>query len=68
MVSFLFFHIAEMMGYVFGLATFLAFLVGFFIFVAKIIFVQRVIAAKADVNIFNYTLALSLVASGKRMS
>ena len=57
-----------MMGNIFGLATFLAFLVGFFIFVAKIIFVQRVIAAKADVNIFNYTLALSLVASGMRMS
>ena len=57
-----------MMNNVFGLATFLAFLVGFFIFVAKIMFVQRVIAAKADVNIFNHTLALSLVASGKRMS
>ena len=57
-----------MMGNIFGLATFLAFLVGFFIFVAKIMFVQRVLAAKADVNIFNYTFALSLVASGKRMS
>ena len=57
-----------MMGNIFGLATFFAFLVGFFIFVAKIMFVQRVLAAKADVNIFNYTFALSLVASGKRMS
>ena len=55
-----------MMNNVFGFATFLAFLVGFFIFVAKIMFVQRVIAVKADVNIFNYTLALCLVASGKR--
>ena len=56
------------MGNIFCLATILAFLVGFFIFVAEIKFVQRVISAKADVNIFNYTLALCLVASGKRKS
>ena len=57
-----------MMGNIFSPETILAFLAGFFIFVAKIKFVQRVVSAKADVNIFNYTLALCLVASGKRKS
>ena len=50
---------------IFALATILAFLVGFLIFVAKIKFVQRIVAAKADVDIFNKTLALCLVASGE---
>ena len=55
------FHIANMLG-----ATILAFLAGFLILVAKIKFVRKVLAAKVDVNIFNHTLALCLIASGKQ--
>ena len=47
-------------------ATVLAFLAGFLILVAKIKFVRKVLAAKVDVNIFNHTLALCLIASGKQ--
>ena len=47
------------------LATILAFLAGFFIFVAEVKFVLQVLAAKADVSIFNHTLALCLLVSGK---
>ena len=50
---------------IFGPETILAFLAGFFILVAEINFVRRVVAAKADVNIFNCTLALCLIASGE---
>ena len=50
---------------IFALATILAFLVGFLIFVAKIKFVQKIVAAKADVDILNHTLALCLVVSGE---
>ena len=54
------------MGNIFGpSATILAFLIGLFIFVAKIKFVRRVVAARTDVDIFNNTLALCLVASGE---
>ena len=45
-----------------------AFIVGFFVFVAKIRFVKRIIAAKVDINVFNLTLALCFVASGKNYS
>ena len=44
-----------------------AFIVGFFVFVAKIRFVKRIIAAKVDINVFNLTLALCFVASGKNL-
>ena len=47
------------------LATILAFLAGLFIFVAEVKFVARVLTAKADVSIFNHTLALCLLVSGK---
>ena len=47
-------------------ATVLAFLAGFLILVAKIKFVRKVLAAKVDVNIFNHTLALCLIASGNK--
>ena len=50
---------------IFTLATILAFLVGFRIFVAKIKFVQKIVAAKVDVDILNHTLALCLVVSGE---
>ena len=53
-------------GNIFGPATLLAFLAGFFILVAKIKFARTVLAAKADVNIFNHTLALCLIASGNK--
>ena len=43
-----------------------AFIVGFFVFVAKIKFVRKIFAAKVDVNVFNHTLALCFVASGKK--
>ena len=55
------FHVANMLW-----ATVLAFLAGFLILVAKIKFVRKVLAAKVDVNIFNHTLALCLIASGKQ--
>ena len=45
-----------------------AFIVGFFVFVAKIRFVQKIIVAKVDINFFNLTLALCFVASGKNIS
>ena len=47
-------------------STILAFLAGFFVLVAKVKFVLKVLAAKADVDIFNHTLALCLVSSGER--
>ena len=55
------FHVANMLW-----ATVLAFLAGFLILVAKIKFVRKVLAAKVDVNIFNHTLALCLIASGNK--
>ena len=45
--------------------TSLALLIGFSILVAKICFVKRLLAAKADINIFNQSLAICLLASGK---
>ena len=45
-----------------------AFIVGFFVFIAKIRFVQKLIVAKVDINVFNLTLALCFVASGKNIS
>ena len=53
-------------GKIFGPETILALLAGLFILVAKLQFVRRVLAAKSDVNLFNYTLALCLLASGER--
>ena len=47
-------------------STILAFLAGFFLLVAKVKFVLKVLSAKADVDIFNHTLALCLVSSGER--
>ena len=43
-----------------------AFVVGFFVFVAKINFVRKIFAAQVDVNVFNHTLALCFVASGEK--
>ena len=37
----------------------------FLSFLAKIRFVKRLLTAKADINIFNQSLAICLVASGK---
>ena len=45
--------------------TILAFLIGFLICVAKICFVKKLLTAKADINIFNQSLAICLVASGE---
>ena len=45
-----------------------AFIVGFFVFVAKIQFVQKILAAKVDANVFNLSLALCFVASGENNS
>ena len=45
-----------------------AFIVGFFVFVAKIQFVQKILAANVDVNTFNLSLALCFVASGENVS
>ena len=45
-----------------------AFIVGFFVFVAKLQFVQKLLAAKVDVNTFNLSLALCFVASGENVS
>ena len=45
-----------------------AFIVGFFVFVGKIQFVQKILAAKVDANVFNLSLALCFVASGENNS
>ena len=55
----------KMTGDILVLETSLAFLVGFSIFVAKIRFVRRLLRAKVDISIFNQSLAICLIASGK---
>ena len=61
------FHITslKMVGDILIFGTSLAFLIGFSICVAKIHFVKRLLTAKADINIFNQSLAICLVASGE---
>ena len=59
------FSYLKMTGDILVLETTLAFLVGFSIFVAKIRFVRRLLRARADINIFNQSLAICLIASGK---
>ena len=54
-----------MAGEILIFGTGLALLIGFSILVAKIRFVKRLLAAKADIDIFNQSLAICLVASGK---
>ena len=54
-----------MVGDILIFGTGLAFLIGFSICVAKIYFVKRLLTAKADINIFNQSLAICLIASGK---
>ena len=41
-----------------------AIFLGLLLFVAKMRFISKVVQAKTDFNVFNYSLALRLIASG----
>ena len=49
-----------------NIAIVLMFLVGFLLYLAKLRFVMKILAAKTHVNVFNHSLALCLVTSGDR--